>query len=36
MALNEHADYKRACPGQLRPDATAKWGNEKMAKDEFV
>ena len=24
-ALNEHADYKKACPGQLRPDATGKW-----------
>ncbi len=23
--LNEHADYKKACPGQLRPDATGKW-----------
>ena len=24
--LNEHADYKRACRGQLRPEATGKCG----------
>ncbi len=27
--LNEHADYKRACPGHLRPEATGKCENGK-------